>query len=252
MKTSKLIKEIIGESIKPNGFELKAHDRESWVYTKQAGEFTQRITIRVVSRDFTRLNFSTNAFGQKQVDGASLVKEGENKGDEIGDYIFKTEQEFTEVLEYFKKIIFDYGFEALERMSAHTTEVRPTKETNLYLYENHEELNKLYREKLNIDDSTAHEDIFQIIQDYLVKTQGSKFEDIKQDLIGIAAVYGTVYAGACNGGWEWDSESNICWVTDLEKYPIKEYPLSKILHCWRKGTEYTAVRLNNSYKYVQK
>jgi len=250
MKIKDLVQKVIGEAVKPIGFELESCDRETWVYVKEEGDIKKNIMIHLLQKGKMKLYFSTNAYGHKSVDGASLEKGGEKKGDSLGIYHFSNEQEFIETLECFRKIIFDYGLSELERMSAPTTEVRPTRETNLFLYENHAELNKQYREKLNIDDNMTHQEIFKIIQDYLVDTQGVEFEDVKRDLIGLAAVAGYVYLDACNGAWQWDNDK--CWITNREKYPKDAYPLGIIIDHWRDGATYAREMLDNYYNYLLK
>jgi hypothetical protein len=138
----------------------------------------------------------------------------------------------------------------LEKISIPTTEVRPTKETDYYLYKNHEKLNIKYRDILRIDESKTAEDIFIVIQNYMLETQGQPFIAIRESLIGIAAIVGTVYVDVSNGCWQWDIENNICWVANREKYPKKLYPLSTVIICWREKVELTLTILKNEYKWI--
>jgi len=252
MQRTKLVQEIIGKAIEPNGFKLSLVDRRLWLFMKQTEELKQEIAIQLFSKDSIRLSFSTNAFGHRTVYGTAFAKDGEPKGDIFDAYRFGNEEEFIGLLEYFKKIIFDYGFEALEKMSIPTTEIRPTKETNRYLFENHDELNIRHREMFGINESTTSDEIFTIINNYLTQTQGQAFEDVKETLIGLAAVAGSVLVDISGGDWVWDSNSNICWVSNKAKYPTKCCPLVIIIDCWRDNTGNVINRLNYYYKLLKK
>ena len=253
MKKTKIVQEIIGEAIKPHGFEFLAFDAGGWVYEKKTGDLRQRIVITLMSEDETRLTFSTNAYMQRPISAGDLVQEGEERGDELfGNYTFYSEEEFVKRIEYFKYIILKYGFDALERISVPTTEIRPTKETNLYLYENHKELNKRYRKKFGIDENTTTEEIFQIVYDYILETQGEEFEVVKETLIGLTAVVGTVMVEASKGGWEWEPEWNICWVIGTGKDPRRTYLFNSIISCWRKKAKHTVAKLKTDYNYILK
>lgn len=252
MQTSRIIQEIIGTRIKHLGFEFSINDRATWVYVKQTEELKQEITIRLLSKGRIKLYFSTNAYGQRSIDGASLVKEGEYGGDILGVYNYSNEQEFREILECFNRTILVYGLEALKKISIPTTEIRPTNETNLYLYENHVELNKRYREVLKIDENTTYNEIFSIIQDYITEIQGQEFEKIKTSLIGLAAIAGTVLVGISDGNWVWTPDVNVCWVSNNEKYPKRCCPLVIIIESWRDNTGNVVERLNYYYNYMKK
>ena len=251
MQKTKIVQKIIGEAIKLYGFEYTGFNADSWIYRKQVGELKQDILISLIYKGELKIYFRTNAYGQKPIYGETLVKEGEDCGDALGFYSFADESEFTRIIEYFKKIIFDYGFEALERNSVPTTEIRPTEKICMYLYENHKELNKEYRDRFNINDDTSHEKIFEIIQDYMIETQGQPFAEVIDTLIGIAAVVGTVYVDISKGGLEWDPDKKICWVTNKEKHPKKVHPLNDIMICWREKPGHSFAILNNYYNWLK-
>jgi hypothetical protein len=136
-------------------------------------------------------------------------------------------------------------------MSVPTTNIYATKETDRYLYENHEKLNEEYRAKFNIESYTTDQEIFKIVHDYINETQGMSFEDVKDTLIGLAAVIGTVMVEVSDGYWEWDSNNGISWFKRKEKYPRKDYLLSTIINCWRENDDYT-FEVNDSYNYMKK
>jgi len=252
MTKTEIIQEVIGNTIKPYGFAYLGIEDGAWIYRKELGDLRQDIDIRLMSKDQLNLYFSTNAPLQRPCCADELIKEGERRGNKpFGYFRFTCEQEFIEVIEYFKKIIFDYGVDALDKRSVPATEIRPTKETNSYLFENHEELNRRYREKFNIDKSTEYTVIFQIIQEYLIQTQGREFSDVLDTLIGLAAVVGTVIADASDGVWEWDSRNNICWVSQKQKYPRSYYPLGSIINRFREKPEHTFNSLNAKYNYMK-
>ena len=249
MQKTEIIKRVVGESIRPHGFIYLGDDPESCTFRKQIGELQQDITIYYAAENELKIYFGTNAYGQKPIYGEDLVRADENRGDVLGRYHYSNELEFITVIEYFKKIIFDYGFTALEKISVHTTQARPTKEANLYLYENHEKLNREYRKKFKIDENASNEDIFLTIQEYLVKTQGQPFDEVKETMIGLAAIIGTVFKDVSDGIWKWDSVKNICWVANRDKYPKMQYPLNTIIGLWNKNAERTFTFINDNYKW---
>jgi len=252
MQKTSIVQEIIGKAVEPNGFEYLAYNAGSWTFQKSVGELKQSIIIRLMSKGKLKLYFSTNVYGQKSIYGETLVKEGEDRGHEsLGYFTFEGEHEFVRTIEYFKKIILDYGIAALEKASVPTTEIRPTKESNLHLFQNHEELNIKFRQKLCIDDSTSDNDIFRVAQDCLLQTHGQDFVSMSETLIGLAAIVGNVIVNVSDGDWEWDSINDICWVVKKEIYPKKIYPLSIIISCWRGKPEHTFTILSNNYSYMK-
>jgi len=252
MQRTRIVEEVIGTAIEQYGFKLSLVDRKLWVYLKETGELKQEIAIQLFSKDSIRLSFETNAFGHRTVYGSSLVREGEPKGDIFDAYRFNNEEGFKGLIEFFKTIIFNYGFAVLEKMSVPTTEVRPTKETNRYLFENHDDLNKRHRVMLGIDENTTHDTVFMTVQDYITQTQGQTFEDVKETLIGLAAVAGSVLVEISGGDWVWDSNSNICWVSNKAKYPTRCCPLVIIIDYWRDNTGNVVSQLNYHYKCMKK
>jgi len=258
MKENEIIQSIIGEAIKSYGFYLLGcdsdleHDTITWTFMNKKEDLEQNITIRMKSRRELKLTFMTNAFGQRPIYAEDLTKDNKGRISGLWCYVYNDEQEFVKLIEYFKTVVFDYGFDALERISVPTTETRPTKEMDRYLYENHEELNKRYRVIFNIDESTTHEEIFRIVHDYISETQGQVFEQLKETLIGLAAIVGTEYANVSNGDWLWDSSKNICWVTKKEKYPTMMYPLSTVINLWREAAKHSFNILCSEYKSMSK
>jgi len=95
MKKTKIVQEIIGEAIKPHGFEYLAFDADAWIFEKKTGDLRQSIVINLMSEDETRLIFLTNAYLQHPISAGDLVQEGEERGDELfGNYTFYSEEEF--------------------------------------------------------------------------------------------------------------------------------------------------------------
>ncbi|MCL2254447.1 MAG: hypothetical protein FWC09_08380 [Lachnospiraceae bacterium] len=253
MNKRKIIQKIIGDAIKSYGFEFSGYDSETCAYKKSVGDIVQCIAIYFYSKNELKIYFSTNAYGQHPICGETLVNEGEDRGDFLGHYIYANEQEFINIIEYFKKIIFDYGFVALERISINTTEIRPTAEMNLFLYENHENLNLEYRTKLGITNDISHEEVLKKVHDYIASIKEKDFISIKNDIIGLAAIYGTLLVNVSDGYWQLGSDKkNICWIRAKNNYCESEYPLNTIIVCWRDKSDITYTILNNDYIYRKK
>jgi hypothetical protein len=62
-KKIKIIQEIIGEAIKPYGFECLTTEHNFLVYQKTDGDLKQSISIDIIMYNGLRLCVATNAFG---------------------------------------------------------------------------------------------------------------------------------------------------------------------------------------------
>ena len=197
MNRAQQIKKIIGEAIKDRSFEYTGYTRDEFVhdysFKRVDGELIQYISIAVID-DEVRLEFSTNAYGQEEVYASDLI-ESDFDGDDEG-LAFENDEEFKAILHHFKEIILQKGFEILDSISKPTTDVRPTREAHWKVFQEHEALNKEYREKYGItetDTVTVLTKISGIIHDNLDKP----FKEVEELLIGLAAVYGCQLIDRC-------------------------------------------------------
>lgn len=240
MNRSQQVKKIIGEVIKDHGFEYKGYDRDEYVsfysFEKKDGDLEQYITI-VVSGGKLRLELSTNAYGQKDVRASALI-DSKFKGGNDG-LVFESDEDFKEILAHFRDIILQKGFEILDSISVPTSDEIPTRVTETKLFNEHEALNKEYREKYSITE-TATTKVIKKISDIILENKDKPFKEVEELLIGLAAVYGCQMVKKCGGHWEFDDESASCMIE--EKLEC-ERPLLTMIWYWKNREEYLDILL---------
>lgn len=163
--------------------------------------------------------FDTNAYGQRTKEFRHFVPEESAKYWDFWGY--KNEEELRTILREFKRLIFMYGLDFLETISKPATDAIPTEEMEKYLYLNHESLYDEYSVKLQTQGKSA-EEIIEIIYQTMEQNLSEPFENVKDLLIGLAALYGHTISWGNRGKWVWDGKK--CWLNDVlgtkEKTPL--------------------------------
>ena len=121
---------------------------------------------------------NTNAYGQIWVNVCDLT-ELYLKPDARGFVEFKDEDEYKEILHSFCEILIQKGFAVLEEKSKPTTEVRPKKETYWKLYTEHDELNREYRKKYDLEDAESSLKCMKRISDIILETTDREFAEVE-------------------------------------------------------------------------
>lgn len=242
MNKKKWIKEIIGETVEKRGFEYKGLEvdgfLEGYSYERKEGDLRQYISITV--SDGVRMTLNTNAYRQIWVSVTELIKP---KFDfDLGGFIdYRSEEEFKEILYYFRDVLVEKGFAVLEEKSKPTTEVRPKKETYWELYTEHEELNKTYCEKYGLDETGSIRKLVKKISDIILGTKEQKFSEVEEMLVGLAAVYGSRLIKKRGGEWKWNEEHCSCIIddmwSDIYKCECANNPLVEMISYWENGKE---------------
>ena len=235
----KWIKKIIGEAVAERGFVYTGHSRDGYVHgysfecTK--GDLRQDIHITVISNTI-RMQLNTNAYGQIWVNVCDLL-ESNLEPDVMGFLEFKNEDEYKEILHSFCEILIQKGFAVLEEKSKPTTEIRPKKETYWKLYTEHDELNREYRKKYDLEDTESSLKCMKRISDIILETTDREFAEVEEMLIGLAAVYGDQLIQKWGGEWVWYEVHNSSGVGKMRN---GEYvnPLADMIFYWRRGEEY--------------
>ena len=177
----KWIKKIIGEVVAEREFVYTGHSRDGYVHgysfecTK--GDLRQDIHITVIGNTI-RMQLNTNAYGQIWVNVCDLM-ELYLKPDAKGFVEFKDEDEYKEILHSFCEIPIQKGFAVLEEKSKSTTEVRPKKETYWKLYTEHDELNREYRKKYDLEDTESSLKCMKRISDIILETTDREFAEVE-------------------------------------------------------------------------
>lgn len=238
MNREKWIKKIIGEIAEKRGFAYAGHYKDGTVHgysfkcTKD--DIRQDINITIIGNEI-RMQLNTTAYGQMWVNVSDLM-ESDLKPDITGFLEFKDEEEYKEILHTFSKVLIQEGFRVLEEKSKHTTEARPKKETYWKLYTEHDELNREYRKKYDLEGIESSLKFVQRISDIIPGTKDRKFSEVEEMLIGLAAVYSDQLIQKWGGEWEWSEMNNSCCVGEMRN---GEYvnPLADIIFYWRRGEE---------------
>jgi len=212
MKVTKIIQEELGIELEKIGFCSAFQERYVWPYERKKDGIKQKITIITdrYEKRYIRVLFDTNAYGQRTKEFCHFVpEEGAKYWDFWG---YKNEEELRTILRKFKRLIFTYGLDFLETMSKPATDAVPTEEMEQYLYLNHERLYEEYSVKLQTQGKSA-EEVIEMIYRTMEQNLSEPFENVKDLLIGLAALYGHTISWGNRGKWVWDGKK--CWLEDI-------------------------------------
>lgn len=227
----KLIQEILGYFLQAEGFSYLMYDVQTWIFERKKRDVKQNICVHDKG-DSMRLYLQTNAYRQMPVFDKKIVDREKYKGDRLGFWEYKNDEEFAMILEIYKEALEDRGLQELERISEHATEIRPTPESNRYLYEHHAELFEEYRLKLGLDSGNLEVfAVMEVIKNELERLQGREFSNVLPNLIGLAAVCGETIVKSYDAKWEWRNNNETCWV-EMPKLGI--YMLQTVINSWDK------------------
>lgn len=104
-------------------------------------------------------------------------------------------------------------------------------------------MNQKYRKLYELEDTEFTAKLIRRIVKLIMENQDKQFEEVKELLIGLAAVYGSQLVLKGNGRWEWqEGLVSHCWVKGIEG-GHNTIPLDALAFCWKnKRDEATNVR----------
>ena len=246
MNVKKVIHEELGKDLEEIGFVYVQEGRGVWQYRRQKNDVQQEIVI--IADRYERRNlkvmFCTSAYGQREYKEFSDFIEEESvrvrktRSDYRG---YENIEQLRAVIQEFKRLIFAYGLDFLEEISKPSTDAIPTEELQRNLYENHQRLYEEYREKLHTKDKTP-EEVIEIIYKKMDETLDIPFDEAKEFLCGLAALYGHTICWGDKGEWVWDSEEKLCRLNNILGTKKGKYILGLIIGRWdylrkHKGTK---------------
>ncbi len=244
MNHKKIIQEILGEELEKEGFTYASGDTKSWCYERTKDGVWQIISVvrERYCKGYIKMIFTTNAYGQKDRELNDFVPE------DLPEYWhYETEEELLQIIGQFKDWVFAYGLKGLEKMSQPTTEAHPKPETNRYLYEHHKELYEEYREKMQIEDDDWKE-VIEKIEKRIEETWDRPFQEMEEELIGLAALYAYALNEGEEGKWVWHERASMCMVDKVANTVKTIFPLMKVICAWG---DKELNSLTNQYKIVQ-
>lgn len=215
MNVTKIIGEELGQELEKEGFQPAARGRGVWPYERNKNGVKQTITIITdrYSRKLLQVLFDTDAYGQMTEEFRSFVPSEEDAGHQDF-WRYDNEEELRAVLREFKRLILMYGLKHLETMSKPTTDAVPSEEMERYLYQNHAKLYEEYSAELQTQGKSAEEAI-EIITQTMIQNREKPFADVKDLLIGLAALYGHTISWGDRGDWVWDEKLKECWLENI-------------------------------------
>ena len=234
MNRAKWIKEIIGGAVEEHGFEYRgcSRDEYTYIYSYARKKEDVRQIIRIdVSLHEMELCFMTNAYGQDEVEGAGLI-ESDFKIESDRRIWWDGPEEFKKVLYHFREVIIKKGLDILEEISVPTTEIRPKKETQWKLYQEHEALNEEYRKRYGLEGMESTVELMKKISGIIAASRDREFAEAEELLIGMAAVYGDQLVKKMGGEWVW-TNNNSCLICDMDGMAGTENPLADTIHYWK-------------------
>lgn len=239
MNEMKWIKEMIGKEAEKAGFTDGGSHRDGYVrgyvfYCAHEEErYEDYIGFTVIDNSI-RMDFKRSGMGRGYIDDVTCLLESKFTSDIQGFIAFDSEEEYKEILEYFARIIREKSKEVFDSMEVHKEEDGyPGREMHWKLYQEHEELNQKYRKLYGLEDTEFTAKLIRRIMKLIMENQDKKFEEVKELLIGLAAVYGNQLVLKGNGKWEWqEGLLSHCWVKGIEGGD-DAIPLNDLAFCWK-------------------
>ncbi len=250
MNVTKNVKDVVGKFLEENGF-VYHKDVNIWHYERKKGETSQNIVIQRhrYFAGYIKAIFYTDAYGQRMREFKDFVPDMQNPFQEFWEY--ETDKELKEILYQFVDWIRKHGFELLESISVPTTEIRPKRETNLYLYQNHNKIYERYKKEWKLDCMNG-EEVIQVIWENIGKLYDKKFSEIEKNLVEFAAIYGYTLFIDGIGEWIWDEEKETCFVYKAGGMKARISPLEGIILSYRLKENAIKERYIIQFNYRQK
>ena len=215
MNVKKIIHEELGRNLEEIGFEYFQEEHYMWQYRRENNGILQEIIVMTkrYERKNLKVMFRTSAYGQRVYREFSdfVPKDIVNKKEY---WEYENVEELRRIIKEFNRLIFVYGLDFLEEISKPSTDAIPTEELYRYLYDNHEALYEEYLEKFQARDKEP-EEVIEIIYEKMAETYDQPFEEVKEFLCGLAALYGHTICWGNRGNWVWDSQEKECNVEKI-------------------------------------
>lgn len=220
MKKTAIIKEIVGEALKPYGFEYMKTEGSSRIFVKRLEGIksyydpekkTVEQYIGIYESSYSkslRVELDTDAYGH----GAEELEELNNyaESDGIGFLVYSDEESYRKCLEDISDAIIKYGLSKLGEMSIEE-EVIPTKAMGKRLYEEHKELEQAFVEKYEMSrilrTEEDVEECFDRIREILINTTEQPYEEVKELILMVSAYISERLCELPDVNWKYDEET---------------------------------------------
>ncbi len=220
MKKNAIIKEIVGEALKPYGFNymktegpcrifVKTLDGIKRYYDPRKSTVEQYINIQESNFDKElRVMLSTDVYGHGEQELKELnYYEG---SDGIGWIAYSDEESYRKCLKDISDAIIKYGISKLDEMSIEE-EVIPTKAMGKQLYEQYTELEQVFVEKYGMNrilrTEEDVEECFERIREILLNTTEQPYEEVKELILMVSAYISERLCELPDVNWKYDEET---------------------------------------------
>ena len=251
MRVKKIIHEELGKDLEDIGFAYIQGMHYMWQYKREKEGVLQEIVI--ISKRYERRNlkvlFRTSAYGQREYkEFADFVSEESVKKKEYWGY--ENEGGLREIIKEFRRLIFTYGLDFLEEISKPSTDAIPTEELHKYLYENHQALFEEYAEKFQTKDKEP-EEVIGIIYEKMKEALDQSYEEVKEYLCGLAALYGHTICWGNRGKWVWDVQEKECYIDKVLETKKSKDVLGLVVIIWDYLRKHRNVEHRSLYEHYE-
>lgn len=258
MNRTKMIKDILGEAASKLGFAYRGSDRIGYrtVYafrrtSDNMDETTLDIDIVVMKSLKGGWDISLGFYGTGDIIATRLI-EGDFKEGHDKDFLrYENEEELRQILLHFKKIIEEKAEENLKKIARAPEENRADRERQWKLYQEHEELNQIYRERYGMGEAEPTVNIIRKIGDLILEKKDEEMGEVGDLLVGLAAVYGSQFIEKCGGEWVWDANNKSCYIKRADDGPHFTL-LNTLIWYWQRKRQHYNGLLSGFLQYSGK
>ena len=248
MKRRSVVIETIEKKLSPYGFSYSGYEGLRWTFSRDMNGNIQYVVIQKSNWGdsyYLEIFTSTNQQMLRVPDITGNPRDFEC-------LFYQNEKEQVEVLSKLANIVICYGLDKFNT-------IKPVKTYGITL----EMKQKLFEEKQFMVEKFLEENQFtdlddervlQVLQEKLKKLQEKEYEEVKDNLVEIAAVYGELIVQSVGGKWE--HNNGITGIAPIPVY-IRVIPISDILRAWKATgssallQEYIA-KLLEIYQYIDR
>ncbi len=240
MQKGKIIKEIIGKVLEPEGF---VFDKEIkiWGFIKEfknsKGEIARQTVTFWTSRFEKKLYMDINCFsGGIYTYGLNQFVPGyTNDG-----LNYTTDEEFKQVIETYANILKEYGLDFLKKIEVPKRSDYFRQEEYYKLFNEHESIAQKFIKEQQIDmECVKIEDAVRLMKDMVLEKQEEPFEDCRELFLEMAAFYGRVVSkyNSCKWLMRDMKTHSICKLEIESKRKLSLSMLNEIHLAWKNGVD---------------
>jgi hypothetical protein len=229
-----IIKKVMGEGLKPYGFEYYETRPNTWIFRRRKQEVNQFIDVyqsQYSQAIRLELYTSLDLYDRKEI--RQFYPEWAENCGERWFWDFTDKESFIQVLKEFLSIIIECGLNTLDALSIPTrkTLIKAGEEMYRKLYEEHDSLCDSFIKKYSVSINATRQGIEKILQ-IMRDKKDEDYESMKELLLEMAAYYGNALCYEFRGKWIWDTDR--CRLIMYDKFgETNWFPLQNIVVCWR-------------------